>query len=77
MQDLLETLAATVVPPLPAEFDREVHHRLNGRLLAGQVAELVFNVLPYALGHLVQALCGLLSFTWSGRFPAEKKNDQT
>ena len=46
---------------LPAEFDREVHHRLNDRLLWGQVAELVFGVLPYALAHMVQAACGWLT----------------
>jgi hypothetical protein len=77
MQDLREILSATEVPLLPADFDRAVHHRLNGRLLAGHVAELVFAVLPYALGHLVQAVCGLLSFTWSGRFPAGSSKDQT
>ncbi|HVC97936.1 MAG TPA: hypothetical protein VND64_29970 [Pirellulales bacterium] len=77
MQDLWETLSATDVPPLPAEFDREVHHRLNDRLLWGQVAELVFGVLPYALAHMVQAACGWLLFTWSGRFPTSSRNDQT
>ncbi len=77
MQDLWETLSTTDVPPLPAEFDREVHHRLNDRLLWSQIAELVFAVLPYALIHLAQGVCGLLLFTWSGRFPTRSTKDQT
>ncbi|HUY33285.1 MAG TPA: hypothetical protein VMV69_10935 [Pirellulales bacterium] len=77
MPDLWKTLSATHVPPLPAEFDRKVHRRLNDRLLWGQVAELVFSVAPYALVHLAQAACGLLLFTWAGRFPTRSKNDST
>ena len=74
MQDIWETLSTTDVPPVPAEFDREVHHRLNDRLLWSQVAELVFLVVPYALVHMVQAVCGLLQFTWSGRFSTRSKD---
>ena len=77
MQDLWESLSTTDVPPLPAEFEREVHHRLNDRLLWSQVAELVFAVLPFVLMHMAQAVCGLLLFTWSGRFPARSRDDQT
>jgi hypothetical protein len=77
MQDLWESLSTTEVPPPPAEFDRGVHHRLNDRLLWGQVAELVFGVLPYALVHLGPAVCGFLVFTWSGRFPARSSKDQS
>lgn len=77
MQDLWEALSATDVPPPPAEFDREVHRRLNGRLAWSQVAELVFGVMPYALAQMAQAVCGALLFTWSGRFPTSSKNDQT
>ena len=75
MQDLWESLSTTDVPPLPVEFDRSVHHRLNDRLLWTHLAELVFVVLPYVLVHLGQAMCGWLRFTWSGRFPADPKND--
>ena len=67
--DLLELLAATEIPPVPADFDRDVHQRVNHALLLGHVAELGLRVLPYALVHMAQALFGLAALTLSGRFP--------
>jgi hypothetical protein len=68
--DILEQLAATEIPPVPADFDRDVHQRVNHALVLAHVAELGLRVLPYALVHMAQALIGLFSLTLSGRFPA-------
>lgn len=71
--DLLEQLSAGDVPPPPADFDREVHRRLNRALTAGHMVEFAFEVVPYALGHLAAALLGFVVFTLSGRFPTGTK----
>lgn len=73
--DLLEALAATEVPPVPADFDHGVHERLNKVLFAGHVAELGLKTLPYALANFAQAVLGLVMFTLSGRYPAESSVD--
>lgn len=69
--DLLERLAESEIPPVPADFDREVHERVNDALMLGHFAEFGLRVLPYALVHMAQALIGLLTLTLSGRFPAD------
>jgi len=69
--DLLERLAESEIPPLPADFDREVHDRVNDALMFAHFAEFGLRVLPYALVHMAQALIGLLTLTLSGRFPAD------
>lgn len=68
--DIWEQLAAKEIPPVPADFDRDIHQRVNHALLVAHVAELGLRVLPYALVHMAQALIGLFSLTLSGRFPA-------
>lgn len=75
--DILDRLAEREVPPLPANFDRSVHQRLNQVLLVGQVAELLFRTLPYALGHFGQGLLGAVVFTLSGQFPVSRPKDST
>ena len=64
--DLLEQLAATAVPPPPAELDREVHHRVNRSLLLLHLAELFFKALPYAILHLAAGLLGVLNYSFAG-----------
>ena len=47
----------------------------RGVLVFSQAAEVVFQVLPYALAHFVQALMGLAAFTLSGRNPAADSSE--
>lgn len=75
--DILERLAESDVPPLPANFDRSVHQRLNQVLLVGQFAELLFRTLPYALAHFAQGVIGAVAFTLSGQFPVSRLKDST
>jgi hypothetical protein len=53
-----EQLAATEVPEPPAELARDVHKRLNGRLLVAHTAELMLQAIPFAVGHFLQAMGG-------------------
>lgn len=75
--DILDRLAESEVPPLPAHFDRSVHQRLNQVLLVGQAAELLFRTLPYALAHFAQGVIGAVVFTLSGQFPVSRPKDST
>lgn len=70
--DLLEQLAQSEIPPVPADFDHDVHERVNDALMFGHIAEFGLRVLPYAFVHMAQALTGFFSLTLSGRFPASE-----
>ncbi len=70
--DLLEQLAQSEIPPVPADFDRDVHERVNHALMLGHFAEFGLRVLPYAFVHMAQALIGFISLTLSGRFPTSE-----
>jgi hypothetical protein len=70
--DLLEQLAQSDVPPMPGEFDRQLNDRLNGALVAVQVADFLLRALPWAMMHFGQALWGLMSLTFLGRFEADR-----
>jgi hypothetical protein len=72
--DLFELLAEKDVPPVPANFDREVHSRVNDSLLAMQVMEFLFQVVPYALLHFGQGVIGLVGFTLAGGFPHDSRD---
>jgi hypothetical protein len=77
-QDLLERLAEATVPPLPADFDRAVHQRLNRTLVVGQLAEFACVALPCALAEFARALAAATLFTSSGKYPAaEEKEPRT
>jgi hypothetical protein len=67
--DSLEQLAAAEIPPVPADFDGNLHRRVNHALTLGQAAEFALHVLPYAVVHLAQALCGWAALTLSGKYP--------
>ena len=47
--DLLEPLAQSDIPPVPADFDRYVHERLIRALMFGHFAEFGLRVLPLRL----------------------------
>lgn len=70
-QDLWDQLATTEVPPVPADFNHDVHQRLNYALLLAHVAELAMRVAPYAIVHMAKALFGWTALTLSGRYPTD------
>jgi hypothetical protein len=76
MPDLLEQLADYDVPPVPTQFDAELHERVNRGLLAAQAAEWVFKALPYTVLHLAGAVWGLVLFTLTGRYGHERRDDK-
>jgi hypothetical protein len=72
--DLIERLADSPVPPLPAEFERGVHERLNRALVIGQMLEFALRAIPYACIHFAKAVAGWIVLSVSGNFP--KRQDQ-
>ena len=72
MDDPLEKLALLEVPEPPAEFDRQLHERLNQRLIVQHVADLVLRVMPWAIFELGRAAVELFGFTLTGRFDDER-----
>ncbi len=54
--DVLEQLADTEIPPVPREFDRSVHDRLNTLLVVEHLFDLLMRGVPYALGHFAEAV---------------------
>ena len=72
--DLLEQLASTDCPPVPVEFDRNVHQRLNKALTAGHFFDLMLRGLPFVLGHFARAVADLLVLTISGRHVTERSD---
>jgi len=66
--DIFDDLAESPIPPPPAEFDTLVHKRLNRRIVAGQMADLVLRGMPYALAHFAQAVAGAVRFTVFGDY---------
>ena len=71
--DLFQSLADTPVPPPPAEFDRQVHRRLNSWLVLGQLTDLAFRGLPYVFLHFARAMVGAVLFTVTGRYETRHK----
>jgi hypothetical protein len=67
--DLLERLAETAVPPLPADFDRAVHQRLNRTLVVGHLIDFAAVALPMALVEFARAAIAAALYTLSGRYP--------
>ena len=72
--DLLEKLAEVPVPPAPPPqvFDREIHRRINKRLVAGQVIELVSRGFVFAIAHFSKAILGLVRLTLTGKLEPPK-----
>ncbi|HEX4130359.1 MAG TPA: hypothetical protein VHZ24_09965 [Pirellulales bacterium] len=73
--DIFDQLTTAEVPPLPDSFDGDVHHRLNNRLLGLHVAELFSKAAVFGLLHFARAWLGLLIYTFSGRYPVERRTD--
>ena len=75
MENYLDQLARTDVPPLPADFDRRLHRRLNGRLLLVHLADLGLRGLPWAMGHFLRAVAALVAYSAQGRYPNRHPDD--
>ena len=73
MASILERLADWEVPPPPAQFDSQLHDRVNRSLVATQLVDLIVHGLPWALLHFARALVGLVAFTVTGRYEPNKK----
>lgn len=74
--DLLETLAAVEVPPVPAApgFTAGVRRKLHPRLLAGHVAAFALQALPWAAMQFVLAVFAAVRFSVTGTWP-ESRDD--
>ncbi|HTU25644.1 MAG TPA: hypothetical protein VMF30_09620 [Pirellulales bacterium] len=73
--DFLDHLADVDVPPPPppAEFERQLHERMNRDLAIVQLVELVTVVLPAAVFEFARALAGLVRFSLSGKYEMHEK----
>jgi hypothetical protein len=76
--NLLDQLANVDVPPPPppAEFDRQLHERVNRTLLVVQLIDFAVRALPWAVLHFANALRGLVSFTLTGHYQLDRRTRQ-
>jgi hypothetical protein len=84
--NLFERLAEMDVPPPPAQFDAQLHDRVNRSLVTWQLVDLLVRGMsdrmstrncggmPWALGHFAQAMVGCVAFTLTGRYETKTKN---
>ena len=74
--DLFESLAELAVPPVPDNFDREVHQRVNRLLVLEYLVELATKGLWFATVHFARAAWSLVVFTVSGKLgdPRTRRN---
>ena len=80
-RSVFDQLGEQRVPDRPPEFRRRVHERLNVRLTVAQLVEFAVRVLPFALFHFIDSLCGAVVFSIIGRYPERgdhhaERNDQ-
>jgi hypothetical protein len=66
--DLFERLAELDVPPPPAQFDTQLHERVNRSLVVGQLMDLLFGAVPWAVVEFSRAVLGATIFTFTGRY---------
>lgn len=71
--DFFEQLSQIEVPPPPAEFDRQLHERMNRTLLWVHLSDFAVGTLGFALVNMFRALIGLISLTVTGKFEASSK----
>jgi hypothetical protein len=65
--DIFDKLAELEVPPPPANFDTEVHERVNKSLVALHFADLLLRGLPWAMLHFGKAVVALIVTTLTGK----------
>jgi hypothetical protein len=71
--DFLDRLAELKVAAPPAEFDRQLHQRLNQSITIQHFVDLLVRGMPWALAHFGRAVVELCAFSLSGRFEDERK----
>jgi hypothetical protein len=71
--NLLERLADLEVPPPPAQFDTQLHDRVNRSLVRAQIVDLMVRGFPWAMVHFARAVVGLIGFTVTGRYESNTK----
>jgi hypothetical protein len=70
--DFLEQLAQLDVPEPPAEFDRQLHERVNRSLVVQHVMDLVLGAAPWALAQFARAVAGAVVFSVGGDYPEDR-----
>jgi hypothetical protein len=69
--DFLQRLSELKVATPPSGFDRQLHQRLNERLIIQHFLDLLVRGMPWALMHFGRAVLGLCVFSIRGRFADE------
>lgn len=72
-QDLLSRLSETDVPPIPEEFDAEIHQRVNQRLVVSHVLDFAVEGLGYALLAWLEAVAATVGHMFSGQFQSSDR----
>jgi hypothetical protein len=80
-QSVFEQLGEQRVPERPSEFQRQLHERLNVRLVIAHIVEFTAEVLPFAFFHFLSSMGGAVYFTITSRYPERgdnhaERNDQ-
>jgi len=75
--DLFEQLAQNEVPPLPEQFDNEVHTRLNRVLLATHLAEFLLASAPFALARFARGFVDLIVYTATGKVDVDRRDGRS
>ncbi len=65
-RDVLKQLADTVIPPVPPEFDRSVHDRLNTVLIVEHLFDLLLRGVPFTVAHFAEAFGDLIATSLGG-----------
>jgi hypothetical protein len=73
--NLFDRLADLEVPPPPAQFDKQLHERVNRSLVVSQMVDLAVNGLPWALLHFGRAFVAFIAFTLTGRYETTNRRD--
>jgi hypothetical protein len=71
----LDQLADAEVPVPPQEFQHELHGRLNEWLLIVHAGDLIGGAFPFAARCFARALAGLVSLTFTGKYPAADRDE--
>ena len=69
--NLFEQLALSEIPPVPREFDLDVHRRLNSTLLIAHLFEFTWRAFPRAAGMMLASVLHLITFTITGHLETD------
>lgn len=71
--NLFDRLAELEVPPPPAQFDTQLHERMNRSITRTQLVDLATGGMPWAMLQMSRALLAFVSFTLTGRYESDPK----